>query len=74
MSLYDYQMSRELSVSDPPFAALIMAALRKADSDNAVALRIAFPDIHAELEARYNAPGGWLPGDSATAPTPAAGA
>ena len=64
MSLYDYRASKELSESDPPFAALIMAALRKADSANAYELRSAFPDICAEMQARYDAPGGVLPSDA----------
>ena len=63
MSLYDYRVSKELSASDPPFAALIMAALRKADSTNAYKLRAAFPEICAEMQARYDAPGGVLPAE-----------
>lgn len=63
VSLYDYRISRELAESEPPFAALIMAALRKADSYNAYALRSAFPAICEELQARYDAPGGVLPSD-----------
>ena len=59
MSLYDYQVSRELI--GVPFAALIMAAIRKADTGNAERLRAAFPDIDAEVRARYDAPGGRLP-------------
>ena len=60
MSLYDYQLSKVLSAEDPPFAALIMAAIRKADTANVEKLRIAFPEIHDELRARYDAPGGVL--------------
>lgn len=63
MSLYDYYVSRDISVQDPPFAALIMAALRKADTSNFVKLRKAFPDIAVEFIARYDAPGGRLEGD-----------
>lgn len=55
-----YEVSRELS-SDVPFYALIMAAMRRADSMNAIALRAAFPEVWDELQARYNAPGGILP-------------
>jgi hypothetical protein len=61
MSLYDYQTSRRLAEDDPPFAALIMAALRKADTENATKLRGQWPEICAELQARYDAPGGQLP-------------
>lgn len=58
MSLHDYEISKALTVQDPPFYALIMAAMRLADSSNAAALRAAFPGTWAELQARYNAPGG----------------
>jgi hypothetical protein len=61
MSLASYLQSREISGQrDWDFSALIMAALRKADSDNFAALAVAFPDIAAELQARYDAPGGAL--------------
>ena len=63
MSHYDYAVSRQIDADDYPFAALIMAALRKADSTNAAKIQAAWPDIAAELQARYNAPGGVLPGD-----------
>lgn len=61
MSLYDYEVSRKLEAEDLPFAALIMAAMRKADRDNTILLMGAFPRIYEELFARYNAPGGRLP-------------
>lgn len=63
MSLYDYRLSLELIRDDPPFYALVMAAMRRADTDNAARLRAAFPEVHAELDARYNAPGGVLASD-----------
>jgi hypothetical protein len=63
MSLYDYEASRQLVQMDPPFYALIMAAMRKADTGNYAALGKAFPEARAELEARYHAPGGRLAGD-----------
>lgn len=65
MSLFDYRQSRELSAKDASFAALIMAAIRKADSFNALALSETFPEIAEELQARYDAPGGVLPGETA---------
>lgn len=65
MSLYDYRASQQISATDPPFYALIMAAIRKADTQNAARLHMAFPDVYAEFEARYNAPGGMLPADQA---------
>jgi len=51
MSRYDYEQSKIIAQEDPPFAALIMAATRKADSMNASLLRDAFPEITAELQA-----------------------
>lgn len=46
-----------------PFYALIMAAMRQADTANAERLRHMFPVVWDELQARYHAPGGLLPGD-----------
>ena len=63
MSLYDYNESKKLSVGDPPFASLIMGAIRKADDINAAKLKSAFPGIFNELQARYNSPGGVLDDD-----------
>lgn len=63
MSYYDYEQSKHLMMDDPPFASLIMAAMRKADTDNLEKLRRAWPETWAELQTRYNAPGGFLPGD-----------
>ena len=60
MSHYDYVRSLELGMADEPFYALIMAAMRKADTDNGEKLRNAWPEIWNELRARYNAPGGTL--------------
>ena len=64
MSLYDYEIGRGSSMQDIPFHALIQAAMRKADSNNAALLRDAFPDTWDELQARYNAPGGLLAGET----------
>lgn len=61
MSLYAYKESQE--IASRGFDALIMAAMRKADTDNAGLLREAFPEIWKELLGRYNAPGGLLPGE-----------
>lgn len=63
MSLYDYEQSRKLFESDVPFYALVMAAMRRADTDNIERLRTAFPELWHELNARYNAPGGVLDGE-----------
>lgn len=60
MSHYDYNLSKAI---DAPFYAIIMAAMRGADTFNADALRRAFPETWDELQARYNSPGGFLPGE-----------
>lgn len=65
MSLFDYRESRELAAADPSFAALIMAAYRKADTYNEVKIRAAWPEIVGELQARYDAKGGLLGGETA---------
>jgi hypothetical protein len=63
MSLVSYQQSLELSRVDYDFSALIMAAMRKADSHNLHALQLGFPRIWVELQMRYDAPGGYLEGE-----------
>ena len=60
MSLYDYRESQGIHGQ---FYALIMAAMRKADSDNLELLKAAFPAVWEELQQRYNAPGGMIEGD-----------
>lgn len=40
-----------------------MAAMRKADTFNRAYLSTAFPQVWIELQDRYNAPGGILPGE-----------
>jgi hypothetical protein len=60
MSLHDYQVSKQLAALDAPFYALIMAAMRQADTHNQVRLRNQWPQVWDELQARYNAPGGLL--------------
>lgn len=60
MSLFDYQRSQAIARADEPFYGIIMAAMRRADSTNIIMLRHAFPEVWAELEERYNAPGGIL--------------
>ena len=64
MSLYDYEIGRGYASQDPPFYALIQAAMRGADTRNGVLLRNAFPATWDELQARYNAPGGLLAGET----------
>lgn len=60
---YDYEAGREIYVRGYGFYALIQAAMRKADSINQEILKAAFPEEWADLHARYNAPGGFLPGE-----------
>jgi len=63
LSLHAYQESLKLSKDDPPFYALIMAAMRKADTQNLARLKGAFPETWHELKERYNAPSGKLSGE-----------
>ena len=60
MTLYNYERSIEIAQADYPFYALIMAAMRKADSSNIEKLKEMWPETYNELKARYNAPGGEL--------------
>jgi len=66
MSFYDYKVSQEIALRGEPFYALIMAAARKADTENMALLEACWPFIVADLRARYNAPGGLLPGEVVT--------
>jgi len=63
MSLYDYEASREISY-EIPFYALIMAAIRNADTDNTEKLKREWPEVYNEFFQRYNAPGGILATDT----------
>lgn len=65
MTFHEYQVSKELAAI--PFYALVMAAMRRADSTNLPKLQAAFPDVWDELDARYNAPGGLLTRERQTA-------
>lgn len=60
MSHYDYRASQKIEAEHHPFYAIIMAAMRQADTINATKLENAFPEVWAELRERYNAPGGLL--------------
>lgn len=64
VSHFDYQLA--LSAGDVPFDTLIMAAVLRADTRNATRLAVAFPELYAETQARYNAPGGVLDTDGGT--------
>lgn len=61
--LYAYQKSKSRELQEVPFNALIFAAMRRADSYNAAALRAAFPELWEEMQARCDAPGGLIPAD-----------
>jgi len=58
LNIIDYRIGQKLQTL--PFAALISAAMRKADSENADVLRAQFREIWDDLQARYNAGGGYL--------------
>ena len=60
MSHHDYIQGREIEMQGRSFYALIQSAMRQADSVNLAKLVKAFPDVWAELQARYHAPGGKL--------------
>ncbi len=63
MSHYDYEISGEIASQRQPFNALIMAAMRNADTGHLAKLRAVFPEVYDELHARYHAPGGLLEGE-----------
>lgn len=63
MSYYDYIKGQEIAAGNYPFYALIQAAMRQADTDNVEKLKAVWPGIWRELEQRYHAPGGLLPGE-----------
>ena len=64
MSYIIYKQSKAIVMGegevDPPFYAIIMAAMRKADTRNLNHLKAAFPYCWKELQLRFNAPGGFL--------------
>lgn len=67
MSLREYEISREVNGQadwGEDFYALVMVLMQRADTDNQAKLKAAWPDVWAELEQRYNAPGGLLVGES----------
>ena len=60
---FTYMVGASIWAEDPPFYAVIQAAMRGADTQNARALRHIWPDVWDSLQARYDAPGGRLDGD-----------
>jgi len=63
MTLHDYEVSKAIEVANYPFYALIMAAMRKADSSNQLTLAFGFPEVWKELQYRYWSAGGLMPGE-----------
>ncbi len=63
MSLVDFQAALVLRNNDEAFYALIMAAMMRADTENAAMLRAMWPKVWDETQARWNAPGGALAGE-----------
>ncbi len=63
MSYHEYKVSQEISQHDYPFYALIMQAMRQADSENIERLKRCWPAVWEELSSRYHAPEGILPGE-----------
>lgn len=57
MSVIDYKESLKMAANDYSFTAIIMAAMRKADTQNISKLRIMYPEIWEELLTLYNTPG-----------------
>lgn len=64
LGLHAYHCSIKIGITeDHPFYALIAAAMFRADTDNVIKLRNAFPLVWSELRERYNAPLGVIPSD-----------
>jgi hypothetical protein len=66
LDYFAYRASAELTRDDPPFYALIAAAMRKADPVNLGLLKAAWPRVWSDLQRRYVAPGGILETDPAS--------
>ena len=64
MSLCSYLESKRISEQDHDFDALIMAAMRKADTKNLIKLRSLYPETWDRLQALYHTPGALDTGDS----------
>jgi hypothetical protein len=62
---YDALMAEHLINDEAQFTfeALMMAAIRNADTNNTSLFELYFPALVEEMKARYHAPGGVLPGD-----------
>ncbi len=66
MTYADYKLSQKIAseIDDDNYYAIIMAAMRMADSTNLDMLKRCWPAQFHELQARYNAPGGLLNGEA----------
>ncbi len=64
MSYHDYRESQRIALEGYSFYAIVMAAMRQADTANTELLMGAFPQVYAELLQRYQAPGGLLEGET----------
>jgi len=53
-------MSIEMAMEDYPFNAIIMAAMRRADTSNLEMLKRCWPKIWDELVELYNTPGAYM--------------
>ena len=62
MTLHHYEAGKKIAALDPPFYGIIQAAMRKADDQNLLKLRVMWPDVWEDLQARYHAPGGQIDG------------
>jgi hypothetical protein len=56
VSEYDYLVSLNIAKHDYPFYALIMAAMRQADTDNLEFLKRCWPAVWDELVQLYHQP------------------
>jgi len=66
LSLYEYTESVHAQIAGCSFGfySKLAALMRDADTDNLERLKTCWPRLHADLKARYNAPGGRLPEES----------
>ena len=60
MSLNEYSEGMTIAAKEPPFNALIYAAMRKANPENLEILKYAWPYIWVEYEMRSDCVGGLL--------------
>jgi hypothetical protein len=61
---HDFTEAMFLSNLDHSFATLVWALLLKADTMNTEKIAQTWPDLTNEFVKRYNAPGGYLPGET----------